>query len=126
MRPSISGLLHEYGTLAEGLAKRSPSSMLCNTTSSLIVRGAESAVHCGEAAQRGLAPAPRSAHSGASVQREIVEQVCILFAWGGQHDGVGRVGLGTPVEFFPLFTPEFSQQKKKFSAEITMPTLPNG
>ncbi|EOD35392.1 hypothetical protein EMIHUDRAFT_352026 [Emiliania huxleyi CCMP1516] len=30
--------------------------MLCNTTSSLIVRGAESAVHCGEAAQRGLAP----------------------------------------------------------------------
>ncbi|EOD13456.1 hypothetical protein EMIHUDRAFT_356935 [Emiliania huxleyi CCMP1516] len=28
--------------------------MLCNTTSSLIVRGAESAVHCGEAAQRGL------------------------------------------------------------------------
>ena len=42
--------------LAEGLAKRSPSSMLCNTTSSLIVRGAESAVHCGEAAQRGLAP----------------------------------------------------------------------
>ena len=43
-------------TLAAGLAKRSPSSMLCNTTSSLIVRGAESAVHCGEAAQRGLAP----------------------------------------------------------------------
>ncbi|EOD28690.1 hypothetical protein EMIHUDRAFT_373633, partial [Emiliania huxleyi CCMP1516] len=30
--------------------------MLCNTTSSLIVRGAESAVHCGEAAPRGLAP----------------------------------------------------------------------
>ena len=30
--------------------------MLCNTTSSLIVRGAESAVHCGEAAQRGLTP----------------------------------------------------------------------
>ena len=42
--------------LAEGLAKRSPSSMLCNTTSSLIVRGAESAVHYGEAAQRGLTP----------------------------------------------------------------------
>ncbi|EOD20390.1 hypothetical protein EMIHUDRAFT_369118, partial [Emiliania huxleyi CCMP1516] len=30
--------------------------MLCNTTSSLIVRGAESAVHYGEAAQRGLTP----------------------------------------------------------------------
>ena len=40
------------------------------------------------------------------------------------HDGVGRVGLGPPVGFFPLFTPEFSQQKKKFSAEITMSTLP--
>ena len=57
----ILGFLHRYRRvsmlrLAEGLAKRSPSSMLCNTTSSLIVRGAESAVHCGEAAQRGLAP----------------------------------------------------------------------
>ena len=51
-------------------------------------------------------------------------QVCVLFAWGGTHDGVGRVGLGPPVGFFPLFTPEFSQQKKKFSAEITMSTLP--
>ena len=52
------------GILAEGLAKRSPSSMLCNTTSSLIVRGAESAVHYGEAAQRGLTP-PCTALSGA-------------------------------------------------------------
>ena len=43
---------------------------------------------------------------------------------GGRHDGVGRVGLGPPVGFFPLFTLEFSQQKKKFSAEITMSTLP--
>ena len=51
-------------------------------------------------------------------------QVCILFAWGGQHAGVGRVGLGAPVGFFPLFTLEFSQQKKKISAEITMSTLP--
>ena len=50
--------------------------------------------------------------------------VCIIFASGGPHDGVGRVGLGLPVGFFPLFTPEFSQQKKKFSAEITMSTLP--
>ena len=30
--------------------------MLCNTTSSLIVRGAESAGHYGEAAQRGRTP----------------------------------------------------------------------
>ena len=36
-----------------------------------------------------------------------------------QHDGVGRVGLGPPVGVFPLFAPEFSQQKKNFSAEIT-------
>ena len=53
--------------------------MLCNTTSSLIVRGAESAVHCGEAAQRGLAPctalsgAPRSV--AAAVRREAVAAV---------------------------------------------------
>ena len=38
--------------------------MLCNTTSSLIVRGAESAVHYGEAAQRGLAPCSCTALSG--------------------------------------------------------------
>ena len=44
------------------LTKRSPSSMLCNNNSSLNVRGAESAVHCGEAAQRGLAPC--TAHPG--------------------------------------------------------------
>ena len=31
---------------------------------------------------------------------------------GVPHDGVGRVGLGPPVGFFPLFTPEFSQQKR--------------
>ena len=46
------------------------------------------------------------------------------FCLGVPHDGVGRVGLGPPVGFFPLFTPEFSQQKKKFSAEMTMSTLP--
>ena len=46
------------------------------------------------------------------------------FCFGGPHDGVGRVGLGPPVGFFPLFKLEFSQQKKKFSAEITMSTLP--
>ena len=42
----------------------------------------------------------------------------------GYHAGVGRVGLAPPVGFFPLFKLEFSQQKKKFSAEITMSTLP--
>ena len=36
------------------------------------------------------------------------------FCLGGTHDGVGRVGLGPPVGFFPLFKLEFSQQKKKF------------
>ena len=53
-------------------------------------------------------------------------QVAFIFAWGGTNDGVhvGRVGLGPPVGFFPLFKLEFSQQKKKFSAEITMSTLP--
>ena len=51
-------------------------------------------------------------------------QVYFIFAWGGTDAGVGRVGLGPPLGFFPLFTPEFSQQKKKFSAEITMSTLP--
>ena len=34
---------------------------------------------------------------------------------GGPHAGVGRVGLGPPVGFSPLFTLEFSQQKKKIS-----------
>ena len=48
----------------------------------------------------------------------------VFFCLGGTHDGVGRVGLGPPVGFFPLFTPEFSQQKKKISAQITMSTLP--
>ena len=48
--------------------------------------------------------------------------VC-YFCLAGPHDGVGRVGLGPPVGFFPLFTPEFSQQKKNFS-QITMSTLP--
>ena len=48
------------------------------------------------------------------------------FCLGGTHAGVGRVGLGPPVGFSPLFTLEFSQQKKNFSAEITMSTLPNG
>ena len=55
-RPASQPASEYIKELAEGLAKRSPSSMLCNTTSSLIVRGAESAVHCGEAAPRGLAP----------------------------------------------------------------------
>ena len=72
--------------LAEGLAKRSPSSMLCNTTSSLIVRGAESAVHCGEAAQRGLAPAPRSAHSGVGERA--------VGGGGGEARGGGGGGAG--------------------------------
>ena len=48
----------------------------------------------------------------------------VYFCLGGPHDGVGRVGLGPPVGFFPLFKLEFSQQKKKFSAQITMSTLP--
>ena len=25
-----------------------------------------------------------------------------IFAWGGTHDGVGRVGLGPPIGVFPL------------------------
>ncbi|EOD07773.1 hypothetical protein EMIHUDRAFT_317194 [Emiliania huxleyi CCMP1516] len=56
--------------------------MLCNTTSSLIVRGAESAVHYGEAAQRGLTPCtPRSARRrggrsvAAAARREAVAAV---------------------------------------------------
>ena len=48
----------------------------------------------------------------------------ILLGAARMNDGVGRVGLGPPVGGFPLFTPEFSQQKKKISAEITMSTLP--
>ena len=47
-----------------------------------------------------------------------------FFCLGGTHAGVGRVGLGPPVGVFPLFTPEFSQHKKKISAKITMSTLP--
>ena len=47
-----------------------------------------------------------------------------IYLLAGYHDGVGRVGLGPPVGVFPLFKLEFSQQKKKFSAEITMSTLP--
>jgi len=47
-----------------------------------------------------------------------------FFCFGGPVAGVGRVGLGPLFGFFPLFTPEFSQQEKKFSAEITMSTLP--
>ena len=56
--------------------------MLCNTTSSLIVRGAESAVHCGEAAQRGLAPCTalsgaqgRAVAVAAAARREAVAAV---------------------------------------------------
>ena len=60
--------------------------MLCNTTSSLIVRGAESAVHCGEAAQRGLAPAPRSAHSGVGERA--------VGGGGGEARGGGGGGAG--------------------------------
>ena len=41
--------------------------------------------------------------------------------FGGQHAGVGRVGLGPPVGVFPLFT---NFQKKKNSTEITISTLP--
>ena len=44
------------------------------------------------------------------------------FCLAGPHAGVGRVGLGPPVGVFPVFTPELSQQKKKFSAQITMST----
>ena len=54
----------------------------------------------------------------------LVRPGVFFFCVGGPHDGVGRVGLGPPVGVFPLFKLEFSQQKKKFSAEITMSTLP--
>merc|ERR1719263_209386 len=58
--------------------------MLCNTTSSLIVRGAESAVHCGEAASGGSpAPAPRSAAQGRAVG-----------GGGGEARGGGGGGAG--------------------------------
>ena len=60
--------------------------MLCNTTSSLIVRGAESAVHCGEAAQRGLTPCTalfRSAAQGRAVG-----------GGGGEARGGGGGGAG--------------------------------
>ena len=50
--------------------------------------------------------------------------IVFFFCLAGPDDGVGRVGLGPLVGFSPLFTPEFSQQKKKISAEITMSTLP--
>ena len=56
--------------------------MLCNTTSSLIVRGAESAVHYGEAAQRGLTPCTALSGAGrggrsvaAAARREAVAAV---------------------------------------------------
>ena len=58
--------------------------MLCNTTSSLIVRGAESAVHCGEAAQRGLAPC--TALSGAGGRA--------VGGGGGEARGGGGGGAG--------------------------------
>ena len=57
-------------------------------------------------------------------RKTAIQPRVVTFCLGGPHAGVGRVGLGLPLGFFPLFTPEFSQQKKKFSAEITMSTLP--
>ena len=64
-------------------------------------------------------------HKKAKMRLKVVIKsgVC-YFCLAGYHAGVGRVGLGPPVGFFPLFKLEFSQQKKKFSAEITMSTLP--
>ena len=57
-------------------------------------------------------------------ERRLPRPGGVYFCLAGYHDGVGRVGLGPPVGVFPLFKLEFSQQKKKFSAEITMSTLP--
>ena len=49
-------------------------------------------------------------------------QVCVLLAWGGQHDGVGRVGLGP--RGFPSLHAGIFTAEKEFSGEITMSTLP--
>ena len=72
----------------------------------------------GKERRHGGRPRQRTAEHWAAGQ--TTEHFCL----GGYHAGVGRVGLGPPVGVFPLFTLEFSQQKKKFSAEITMSTLP--
>ena len=65
--PRPPGPLRVLELLAEGLAKRSPSSMLCNTTSSQTSGARRSQRTCGEAAQRGLAPGHRSAARGRAV-----------------------------------------------------------
>jgi len=79
--------------LAEGLAKRSPSSMLCNTTSSLIVRGAESAVHCGEAAQRGLAPCTALSGAGEGGRWRRRRGARRWRRWCGRRDDRGGGGI---------------------------------
>ena len=52
---------------------------------------------------------------------ELSKTVYFIFAWADLR--VGGVGLGPPVGFFPLFTLEISQQKKKIFGEITMPNV---
>ena len=61
---------------------------------------------------------------GAAAHSATLRPSVYFFCLGGPDAGEGRIGLGPPVGVFPLFKLELSQQKKKFSAEITMSTLP--
>merc|ERR1711903_340919 len=67
--------------------------MLCNTTSSLIVRGAESAVHCGEAAQRGLAPCTALSGAGEGGRWRRRRGARRWRRWCGRRDDRGGGGI---------------------------------
>ena len=67
--------------------------MLCNTTSSLIVRGAESAVHCGEAAQRGLAPCTALSGTGEGGRWRRRRGARRWRRWCGRRDDRGGGGI---------------------------------
>jgi len=59
-----------------------------------------------------------------SINMYVTVAGVVYFCLAVHHDGVGRVGSGPSRRGFPSLTPEFSQQKKIFSAQITMSTLP--
>ena len=67
--------------------------MLCNTTSSLIVRGAESAVQCGEAAQRGLAPCTALSGTGEGGRWRRRRGARRWRRWCGRRDDRGGGGI---------------------------------
>ena len=55
-----------------------------------------------------------------------MREVCILFAWGGQHAGVGRVGLGAPVGFSLSSRRNFHSKKRNFRRKSRRQPSPSG